>query len=248
MPYPDLLSLAPHVRSLKGLAIDLDGTLMSGGRLYPDTRHFLDSLDVPFVILSNDSEHTTAELVQVFRRQGIALRADQFILAGAALIEAFATTQPGAHVMILGSPALQAYAASQGLVLTEERPAAVIVMRDPGFNYQRLAAAANAIHQGARMIAACPDTSHPGPAGTLVPEAGALAASILACSGLRSCQVFGKPEPAMFKLAVQRIGAPPPDCAMIGDNPETDGAGARRSGMVFHHISRTRSETLERAA
>lgn len=245
MAYPDLLSLAPHIRSSKGLAIDLDGTLMSGGRLYPDTREFLASLDMPFMILSNDSEHTGEELAAVFQRQGLAVQASQFILAGVALVEDLAESQPGARVMLLGPPALQALATNRGLALVQDRPEAVIVMRDPGFDYQRLAAAARAIHQGARMIVACPDTSHPSPTGAPVPEAGALAAAILACTGLEQYQVFGKPEPAMFKLAAQRMGVPSSACAMIGDNPDTDGLGARRSGMAFHHVSRTGSDRLE---
>ncbi|HYG85067.1 MAG TPA: HAD-IA family hydrolase [Azospirillum sp.] len=248
MSYPDLISLEPHIRSSKGLAIDLDGTLMSGGRLYPDARRFLESLDIPFMILSNDSEHTAMALVQTFRQQGLVLHASQFILAGVALIEEFAKAEPGARVMLLGSSVLQALAIDLGLILTDDRPTVVMVMRDPDFNYQRLTAAARAIHQGARMVVACPDVSHPSPTGAPVPEAGALAAAIQTCVGLKDYQIFGKPEPAMFKLATQRLGIPPSACAMIGDNPDTDGMGARRSGMAFHHISRPKEERQERAA
>ena len=248
MAHPDLLSLKPHIRSSQGLAIDLDGTLMSGGRLYPDTKLFLESLEMPFMILSNDSEHSVTELAQVFRRQGIDLPESQFMLAGVALIEEFARTEQGARVMLLGSPSIQALAASHGLVLAENRPTAVIVMRDPGFNYQRLAVAARALHQGARMIVACPDTSHPGLDGYPVPEAGALAAAISACAGIEEYRVFGKPEPTMFNLVAERLGMPSSACAMIGDNPDTDGLGARRAGMTFHHISRPRHEILERVA
>jgi len=221
---------------------------MSGGRLYPDTRLFLESLEMPFTILSNDSEHSVTELAHVFRQQGLNLHESQFLLAGAALIEEFAGAEPGARVMLLGSPAMQALATSHGLVLAEDRPAAVIVMRDRGFNYQRLAVAARALHHGTRMIVACPDTSHPDPDGYPVPEAGAIAAAILACAGTKEYRVFGKPEPTMFNLAAGRLGIPPSACAMIGDNPDTDGLGASRAGMTFHHISRQRHEILERVA
>jgi len=248
MTYPDLPRLEPHIRSATGLVIDLDGTLMSGGQLYPDTKPFLESLSQPFVILSNDSEHTSADLVQVFGDHGVALNASHFILAGVALVEEFAKAEPGARVMILGSPALQALATDRGLVLDDARPEAVIVMRDPGFTYRRLALAAGALFRGARMIVACPDVSHPSPSGAPVPEAGALAAAVRICAGIDEYTVFGKPEPALFELASRRLGLAPSDCAMIGDNPHTDGAGASRLGMKFYQITRPRNEDLECAA
>ena len=248
MIYPDFPSLKPYLRSSAGILIDLDGTLMSGGRLYPDARPFLESLDQPFVILSNDSEHTADELAQMFHHQGIALHANQFILAGVALVEEFARMEPGARVMILGAPALQALARQRGLVLDDECPVAIMVMRDPEFSYQRLTLAAGALHRGARMIVACPDVSHPSPSGDPVPEAGALAAAIQACTSINEYAVFGKPEPALYELATRRLGIPPFACAMIGDNPDTDGVGAHRLDMTFYQISRLKNERLKYAA
>ena len=246
MAYPDLLSLEPHLQTAKGLVVDLDGTLMSGGQFYPDAKLFLTSLDVPFMILSNDSEHTATELVQTFERHGIPLDTSQFLLAGVALIEEFARQNPGARVIMLASPALRALATNMGLVLTDERPTAILVMRDPDFSYQRLAAAVRAVHQGARLIVACPDVSHPDPFGVPIPEAGALAAAILACTGIVDYRVFGKPEPTLFNMASQRLGIQPTSCAMVGDNPDTDGLGAHRSGMLFFHISRPERRHLDR--
>jgi HAD superfamily hydrolase (TIGR01450 family) len=246
MPYPDLLSLRPHVQSSEGVLIDLDGTLMSCGQLYPDTKRFLASLDRPFMILSNDSEHTSEQLEIAFRHHGVPLRPGQLMLAGVALVEELAKTEPGARVMILGSPALRALAKGKGLQLTDNRPAAVIVMRDPGFNYQRLATAARALDLGARLIVACPDVSYPGPSGEPIPEAGALAAALRACTGRDEFRVFGKPEPTMFDLATQRLGVPASACIMIGDNPATDGMGARQLGMTFYQILRSKDESGER--
>ena len=246
MTYPDLLSLWPDLQSSKGVLIDLDGTLMSGGQLYPDTKQFLTSLVQPFMILSNDSAHICEQLERVFRQDGIPLHAGQLLLAGVALVEEFAKTEPGARVMVLGSPALRALAKAKGLKLTNNRPEAVIVMRDPGFTYQRLASAAGALRQGARLVVACPDMSHPGPSGAPVPEAGALAAALRACAACDEYRVFGKPEPVMFNLATQRLGLPPSDCVMIGDNPETDRMGACRLGIAFYHISRPKGDSAER--
>jgi len=168
------------------------------------------------------------------------------LLAGVALLEEFARTEPGARVMVLGTPALRAFAKAKGLQVTDHRPEAVIVMRDPSFNYQRLASAAGALEQGARLVVACPDMSHPGPSGAPVPEAGGLAAALRACAACDEYRVFGKPEPVMFNLAMQRLGIPPSHCAMIGDNPKADGEGACRLGITFYRILRPAAHSAER--
>lgn len=237
-PYPDLCSLTPRLTSARGVLIDLDGTLMAGGHLLPGAASFLLNLDRPFVILSNDSEHTPEQLAELFRRNGIAVAPDRFILAGVTLIEALAVAEPGVRVMILASRRLRERARDRGLEVTDIDPNVVLVMRDRQFSYGRLAAAVRALHRGARLILACPDTAHPGPFGEPVPEAGALAAAMLACVGPLGYRVFGKPEPDMFRLAAMRLGLDPSECAMIGDNPDTDGKGALRSGMTFFQMER----------
>lgn len=44
-----------------------------------------------------------------------------------------------------------------------------------------------------------------------------------------------KPARAAFELGAQRLGVPLERCAMIGDNDEKDGEGARRLGIPFFH-------------
>jgi 4-nitrophenyl phosphatase len=43
--------------------------------------------------------------------------------------------------------------------------------------------------------------------------------------------VIGKPEKAMFEVALQRLGTTSEQTLMIGDRLETDIAGARRAGL-----------------
>jgi putative hydrolase of the HAD superfamily len=42
---------------------------------------------------------------------------------------------------------------------------------------------------------------------------------------------FAKPDPRIFRLAASRLGVAPGDCLMVGDNPDTDVAGALGAGM-----------------
>lgn len=228
-----MLSNAPAAR---GYLIDLDGTLMSGRHLLTGARELLTRLEGRFCIVSNDSEHTPQQLVGRFADLGIRLEASQVVLAGTSALEAIAEHHPGARVMVLGSMPLRAYARRLGLEVDDPHSDVVLVARDRRFSYGKLAAAAEAVTRGASLYVACPDTSHPGPNGQPVPEAGALAAALLACVGPVDHVVIGKPQPAMFRLGCQRLGIDPADGVMIGDNPLTDGAGAAALGLAFWQV------------
>lgn len=222
--------------SPKGYLVDLDGTLISGGKLLPGAETLLEALDDRFVIVSNDSENTPVQLEMQFRHWGLTIPADRILLAGTCALDAIATGTPNGRIMILGSEALDDYARQRGLLPDWDRPDAVLVARDRQFSFKRLTAAVNAVRAGAALYIACPDVTHPGSDGQVVPEAGALAAAILACVGNIEARVIGKPEPALFEMGCLRLGISPQDGLMIGDNALTDGAGAARAGLRFAQI------------
>ena len=85
--------------------------------------------------------------------------------------------------MLLASPALRAAARRHKLELVETGAELVVLCRDRNFNYAKLAAAANAVRGGAKLIVANPDLTHPGRSGTVVPETGSLLRAVLACAG-----------------------------------------------------------------
>lgn len=209
---------------------------MSGGVLLPGARWLVENLGDRLVIVSNDAEHLPDALSHALLRLGVDLDPDAIVLAGTTAIEEAAERYPGARVMLLMSPELKAYARGKGL-----RPATgacdlVLVGRDRSFTYHRLARAAAAVAGGVPLWLSCPDTSHRGPAGEPVPEAGAIAAAIMAAAGISRCHVVGKPEPVLFEKACARLGLPPDRVVMIGDNRATDGAGAQALGMPFVHV------------
>lgn len=235
-PLPTLRALATESSGTEGYLLDLDGTLISGAALLPGVRDFLQNLRQPFVILSNDSEHVPEQIVDIFQKEGIALKASQVVLAGVIALEEIARRTPGARVMLLASPALRDLAARLGLRLSADRPEVVVLARDRSFDFDKLTAAARALRLGAKLVLACPDTTHPSPNGEIVPEVGALAAAIFACVGNIEHEVIGKPEPSLFNIGCERLGMTPAQCLMIGDNLLTDGVGATRAGIAFRQI------------
>jgi len=217
-----------------GYLIDLDGTLISGRTTLPDAHWLLERVADRFMLVSNNSEHTPLQLSRHLRQVGLAIPPERIVLAGTAAIEQIARTAPGARVLLLGSLSLATFARHLGLFPVHEAEAdIVLVTRDRHFNYAKLAMAAEALHLGARLVVACPDLSHPGPRRQPVPEAGALAAAVIAAGAVTRYDVVGKPEPLLFEIACRRLGIRPADGMMVGDNADTDGAGARRLGMQF---------------
>ena len=220
----------------QGFLIDLDGTLASGHCLLPGAHDLIKAAADRFAIVSNDSEHTPDQLARRFRDWDLPVPKERIILAGMATLEAAAEQHSGSRLLLLGSPALGRMSRNMGFELGERNVDTVIVARDRQFNYTKLAIAARAVRDGAEVLVAAPDLSHPGADGYPVPEAGALAAALFAVTGPVPHRVIGKPQPALFFHACGRIGIAPEHCVVIGDNPCTDGAGAKGLGMPFWQV------------
>ncbi|MHA6692111.1 HAD-IIA family hydrolase [Devosia sp. A449] len=219
-----------------GYLVDLDGTLISGNLVLPDARWLLAQAADRYMLVSNNSEHTPELLCRHLRRMGLPVQPDRIVLAGTSAIDLIARNQPGASLLLLGSQALRNYAKRQGLDVDGTTYDVVLVARDRRFSYARLARAAEALAGGATLYVACPDRSHPGSHGQPVPEAGALAAAVMAAAGVTRHICVGKPEPLLFEAACRRLGIAPREAIMIGDNADTDGEGARRLGMAFVQV------------
>jgi 4-nitrophenyl phosphatase len=107
---------------------------------------------------------------------------------------------------------------------------AVIVGLDPDFDDDRLEAASRAVRGGARLVATNADARYPTPTG-FRPGAGSVVTAIAERTGVPPL-VIGKPEPAMFVAILEAAGVEAAEALVIGDNPDSDVAGAHRSGMA----------------
>ena len=82
--------------------------------------------------------------------------------------------------------------------------------------------------RGAELIGSTRDPTYPMPDGPW-PGSGAVLAAIETAAGRQAARVMGKPEPAMYEAARDRLGEG--SCLAVGDRLDTDVAGARRAGM-----------------
>jgi HAD superfamily hydrolase (TIGR01509 family) len=66
-----------------------------------------------------------------------------------------------------------------------------------------------------------------------------------------SCDVgFRKPDPRIFQIALERVGAQPGECVFVGDNVAADVMGARQAGMfpIWKRTIMNRDMTLDTVA
>jgi HAD superfamily hydrolase (TIGR01450 family) len=218
------------IRNAKGILLDWDGSVAIGNRMLPAARRLIEMLGARVVILSNNSTHLPEEIARLLEREGISIAPERILLAGVETVR-WVAGQGHKRVLLLGSPALAALARSLGLEVSREAKDIVLLMRDARFTYIKLARATAALADGALLVVANADRTHPGPAGQLVPETGALLAALSTCQPDVEPFIVGKPGPLLFEKACRLLGVTPGEAVMIGDNPETDGAGAAALGM-----------------
>lgn len=221
---------------VRALLLDLDGTLIRGGKAIEGAVGFVAHHAGRVAIVSNNSSDSAETLSVKLRDLGFDLRPNRIFLAGVMALEYLAEADAGQRLMILGSSDLIAQAQTLGLVVTDVAPDAVLIARDENFSYRKLAAAANAIASGAKFYVSNADVYHPGAGAWRVPEAGSLMLAVMAIAGRSPDKVFGKPDGHMLKKALRRLHVPGSNAVMIGDNPLTDGLAAQDAQIRFIEV------------
>jgi HAD superfamily hydrolase (TIGR01458 family) len=114
--------------------------------------------------------------------------------------------------------------------LTEDSPEVVLV-GDLGedFTYARLDAAFRCLMEGAELVA-LQKNRYWQSGGGLSLDAGPFVAALEYASGKRAF-VVGKPEESFFRIALEDMRLQANEVAMVGDDAETDVAGAKKAGL-----------------
>jgi HAD superfamily hydrolase (TIGR01450 family) len=224
---------APWIAQRPALILDLDGTLMREDEPMAGGAELLRAYHDRYVIVSNNSTHTALQLARRLRRAGLVVEPGRLVLAGELTIQYLRTRHPHARVLLCASPGLKRHALQSGCQLVEERADIVALALDKRFSYARLERVTQALARGAQFVVSNTDANHPGPAGHVVPQTGALMQAVMVASGCSPGHVVGKPGPAMFEEGLRRLGRPRGEVVVIGDNPATDALGAVRAGLRY---------------
>lgn len=218
---------------LRGFILDMDGVLYRGAEVRNGAREFLAFLQaqgIPYLLLTNNSLRTAEMYAARLARMGFDVPAERIMGSAEATASWLCERQPGARVMVIGGAGLEEALRRAGFILVADRPADFVVAGvDLGFTYEKARRATLAIRDGARLIGTNPDTTFPSEEG-IVPGAGSILAMLEAATGQKPT-IVGKPALPMMEEALQRIGTPAAQTAMVGDRPDTDILGGQRAGM-----------------
>ncbi len=216
------------------LIIDMDGVLYLDDQPMPCLREFIAFLrerPIPFILATNNSSRTPQEFVDKLASMGVQVSPDEILVSGQATARYLAREYPpGTRAHVFGMPALRQALTDEGFVLADEDVQLVVASMDREVTYEKLKRATLLIRGGACFIATNLDPTQPSEEG-LVPGTGAMIAALEAASDVKA-KAIGKPEPTMYQLAMEQMGAPPETTATIGDRVDTDILGGKRAGII----------------
>ena len=222
---------------LRGFAFDLDGTIWEGPRLLPGAVELVADLratGLGVVFASNCSRSGSGPLSERLETLGI-IAEPQEVLTPFDLIGGEIHREIGCvPILVVGTEELSGVLISSGHTIVpleqSHHARAVVVGVDTDFSYTKLRAAARAIASGAAFFAVNLDSRFPVGPGLFDPGCGALAAAIAVAGGAKPVAI-GKPEPTLFRVAVERLGCSSREAAMIGDSTSSDMKGGHDAGM-----------------
>ena len=226
------MPLSALVAGYDQLVLDLDGCVYVGDEPTPGAAGAVDALraagkGVAFV--TNDSRHAGEDYVRRLWRAGVRASLGDVVTVGATLQDLLAETRQGRSAFVIGTEAMCRHVTDAGLRLVNGTDGArdaevVVVAGTEDVTYADLRDAAFAARAGADFLAAARDPTYPMPDG-LWPGTGAILAAVERAAG-RTAEVVGKPEPQLFRTALDRLG--PGRTLVVGDRLDADVAAAAR--------------------
>jgi len=211
---------------------DMDGVLVKEGQAIPGAAEFIARLiekQRRFLVLTNNSIYTPRDLAARLTRSGLSVP-EQSIWTSALATAAFLADQtPGGTAYVLGEAGLTTALHDIGYVMTDRNPDYVVLGETRTYSFEAITKAIRLINGGARFIATNPDVTGPSPEGPL-PATGSVAAMITRATGAEPYFV-GKPNPMMFRSAMNRIEAHSESTIMVGDRMDTDVVAGIEAGL-----------------
>ncbi len=220
--------------TLQAVVFDMDGVLWRGDEPLPGIPQifeFLQTQQIKYAFATNNSSRTREMYVEKLEKFGIPAEVEQIVTSSTATAHYLRKTFPDMkNVYAVGQIGLIEALKSHDFVLADADVNLVVAGYDFELTYEKLRQASHHIQDGALFIGTNPDKSFPEPGGYVAPGAGSILAAIETATGLAP-QIIGKPEPPMFRTALDVLGTEPAQTLMVGDRLETDIQGGLTVGM-----------------
>lgn len=218
---------------------DIDGVLWdASGRPLSCVKELLRMK--PSALVSNNSTLSSESIARRFAKADVPIAPSSIFLAGEFAVEFCKTHYRDGKILILASDEISALA-NDALNITDhpEEAAAVLICRDRTISLEKIDRAVNAIKEGAKVVLANPDFSHPADS-MLRSETGAIWEAVRCqLTEPYTLHVLGKPSSPLVEKALAALAVQPENAVFIGDNPATDGAAAAKLGIPFIHAGGT---------
>jgi NagD protein len=219
-------------REIRSWLMDMDGVLVHEQTAVPGADRFiarLRELELPFLVLTNNSIYTCRDLAARLRHTGLDVPEQAIWTSALATARFLESQRPGGSAFVIGEAGLTTALHDIGYTMTERDPDYVILGETRTYSFERITQAIRLIANGARFIATNPDPTGPTPDGP-VPATGSVAALVSRATGVAPYFV-GKPNPLMMRSALNALEAHSETTAMVGDRMDTDIVAGLEAGM-----------------
>jgi HAD superfamily hydrolase (TIGR01450 family) len=227
-------SAVPLHEAFDAALVDLDGVTYRGPEVVPTAPAALNAArdaGMSLVYVTNNASRTSQDVAGHLTSVGIPATPDEVFTAAQAAAAILADRfGAGARILVVGGAGLREAVEAVGMTIVEsatDKPEAVVQGWSADVGWRQLAEASYAAREGAYFLATNLDLTLPNDRG-LAPGNGSLVRVVATASGVEP-ENAGKPEPAMYVRAAQRVGATRP--LVIGDRLDTDLGGARAANF-----------------
>jgi HAD superfamily hydrolase (TIGR01458 family) len=213
--------------AIRGVLMDLDGVLYVGRQLLPgavEAMARLAAAGLPVCCITNTTRRSRRTIRGDLAAMGLSIGDERLLTPARAACDYLAARRLRPHLLI--HPGL-----AEDFAGIADGGADAVVVGDAGdgFTYAALNQAFRLLMAGAPLLALATNRYFRDADGLSL-DAGPFVAALEHASGVKA-RLFGKPSPAFFRAAVDRIACPPAAAIMVGDDVDADVNGAVAAGL-----------------
>jgi NagD protein len=219
-------------RKIECWLTDMDGVLVHEGVALPGASEVLQQWKdqgLHYLVLTNNSIYTPRDLAARLKATGLNIDEDSIWTSALATADFLHSQKPKGSAYVIGEAGMTTALHEVGYIQTDVNPDYVVLGETRNFNFENLTKAIRLINNGSRFIATNPDATGPSADGPL-PATGSVAALITKATG-KEPYIVGKPNPMMFRSAMNKINAHSESTGMIGDRMDTDVVAGIEAGL-----------------
>jgi HAD superfamily hydrolase (TIGR01458 family) len=221
---------------MRGVLLDLSGVVYVGDHALPGAEDAITRLresGLPLGFITNTTRTPKRGVVDRLQRMGLDIDDAELMTPAEAARSWLVAHQQTPHLLI-HSALLEDF---HGLEDYTEK-AVVVGDAGDGFTYEALNTAFRALMNGADFLALAKNRVFMDTDQRLSLDAGPFVAA-LEFGTERDAVILGKPAPAFYAAAAERIGCKPGETVMVGDDCEADVSGAIAAGIGTAILVRT---------